>query len=275
MMTPAMQQQSVLRTTAAAVGALLISTSAMATGGGGFGGKPTDPYAEPGSYATISGSEGMGCTVYRPRDVPQGAPLILWGNGTGGSPSTYSAGLEHWASWGFVVAAADTPNAGTGEDMLDCIDAVRRASYGNNVDFENIGAAGHSQGGGGTLMAARDRRITATVPMQPYILGLGHDADSQDEQTAPMLLLSGGADALAGPDRNQRPVFSRVDVPVFWGTLNGAGHFEPVDDFGEFSGLSTAWWLYQLKGDSEAADLFTGPCDACDLSGWDIQRKGL
>ncbi|MFL1483538.1 alpha/beta hydrolase [Marinobacter sp. LN3S78] len=267
-------KSSVLRKSVVAVGALLISSSALAVGGGG-GGDPTDQYASPGSYATTSGSEGQSCTIYRPRSVPAGAPLILWGNGTGGSPSTYSDGLEHWASYGFVVAAANTANAGSGEEMLDCIDAVRQSSYSSSVDFSSIGASGHSQGGGGTIMAARDSRITATAPVQPYVLGLGHDADSQDEQTAPMLLLSGSNDALAGPARNQSPVFSRVDVPVFWATLNGAGHFEPVGDFGEFAGISTAWWLYQLQGDSAAAELFTGPCTACDLSGWDIERKGL
>ncbi|MFC4261068.1 alpha/beta hydrolase family protein [Marinobacter lacisalsi] len=268
-------KQSVLTNSAAAAGALLISSAALATGGGGIGGDPTDEYASSGSYATTSDSAGMNCTVYRPRDVPDGAPLILWGNGTGGSPSTYGEGLEHWASYGFVVAAANTSNAGSGEEMLDCIDAVRGSSYGSNVDFSEIGASGHSQGGGGTIMAARDSRITATVPFQPYIRGLGHDPSSQDQQTAPMLLLSGSSDNLAGPAQNQRPVFDRVDVPVFWATLDGAGHFEPTGDFGDFRGISTAWWLFQLQGDDKAAELFTGPCSACDLSGWDMQRKGL
>lgn len=271
----ASRKQSILSKSVAAAGALLISSSALATGGGGIGGDPTDEYAAAGSYETTSGSAGQNCTVYRPSDVPEGAPLILWGNGTGGSPSTYGDGLEHWASYGFVVAAANTTNAGSGEEMLDCIDAVRGSSYGNNVDFSEIGAAGHSQGGGGTLMAARDSRITATVPFQPYILGLGHDASSQDEQTAPMLLLSGSSDNLAGPAMNQRPVFNRVDVPVFWATLDGAGHFEPTGDFGDFRGISTAWWLFQLQGDEEAAELFTGDCTACELRDWDVQRKGL
>lgn len=267
-------RQTFMMRTVAAVGAVLISGTALAVGGGGSGGDPTAGYAAAGSLATTTSSQGD-CTVYHPRNIADGTPLILWGNGTGGTPSTYAEGLEHWASWGFVVAAANTSNAGSGEEMLDCIDAVRQSSYGNNVDFDRIGAAGHSQGGGGTIMAARDRRITATAPFQPYILGLGHDRDSQDEQHAPMLLLSGSSDTLAGPERNQQPVFDRVDVPVFWATRDGAGHFVPVGDFGDFRGMSTAWWLYQLKGDSDAGDLFTGPCTACDLNGWDIETKGL
>lgn len=241
----------------------------------GAGGDPTAAYASPGPYATTSSYEDSDCTVYRPRNVPQGAPLILWGNGTGGSPSTYGRGLAHWASYGYVVAAANTANAGTGREMLSCIDAVRTAAYGANVDFSRIGAAGHSQGGGGAIMAAEDTRITATAPMQPFVLGLGHRSAAQDNQHAPMLLLSGSRDVLAEPDQNQAPVFRRVDVPVFWATLQGAGHFIPTGNFGDYRGLTTAWWEFQLKGDDAAARLFTGPCSACNLSGWDVRRKGL
>lgn len=255
-----------------AAGSLMMAGTATAAGSGG---DPTSAYAASGPYATTSAREGSDCTVYRPRDVPPNAPLILWGNGTGGSPSTYGRGLAHWASHGFVVAAANTANAGSGREMLACIDAVRNASYGGNVDFSKIGASGHSQGGGGTLMAATDRRITATAPMQPYVQGLGHRSSSQDNQHAPMLLLSGSRDTLAGPTLNQAPVFRRVDVPVFWANLQGAGHFVPTGNFGDYRGLSTAWWEFQLKGNSDAARLFTGPCTACNLRGWEVRRKGL
>ncbi|MCW8127305.1 hypothetical protein [Microbulbifer halophilus] len=239
------------------------------------GGDVLAPYGEEGPYTTTSHSGGFSCTIYRPYSLDDNHPVIVWGNGTGSSPSTYGGGLEHWASWGFVVAAANTSNAGSGEEMLGCLGYLQDSSFAGQLDFSNVGASGHSQGGGGTIMAARDSRITATAPVQPYILGLGHDTTSQYQQSAPMLLLSGSTDTLAGPTLNQAPVFRRVDVPVFWATLNGAGHFEPVSDLGDFRGISTAWWLYQLEGDAEAAALFTGACEACDLSGWDVERKGL
>lgn len=260
---------------AAALTAAGVFSSGTALAAGGGSGDSLSAYASSGPYATTSGLEGPDCTVYRPRNLAEGTPLILWGNGTGGSPATYGRGLEHWASWGYVVAAATTPNAGSGEEMLGCIDRVRSAPYASQVDFSRIGAAGHSQGGGGTIMAARDERITATAPMQPYVLGLGHRSASQDQQHAPMLLLSGSSDTLAGPAQNQAPVFRRVDVPVFWATLEGAGHFVPTGNFGDYRGISTAWWEFRLKGDADAASVFTGPCTACNISGWEIQRKGL
>lgn len=48
--------------------------------------------------------------------------MILWGNGTGASPSTYGSLLRHFASHGFIVAAANTSNAGSGDEMLDGLD---------------------------------------------------------------------------------------------------------------------------------------------------------
>ncbi|WP_228276819.1 alpha/beta hydrolase [Marinobacter sp. JSM 1782161] len=255
-----------------AVSSLILCGNALAMTPGG---DSLAPYEETGPFNTTTQAGGLSCTIYRPASLQDDHPVILWGNGTGGTPSTYGDGLEHWASWGFVVAAANTSNAGSGEEMLDCLDYLENASYSNQLDFSNVGASGHSQGGGGTIMAARDARITATAPVQPYILGLGHETSSQYQQTAPMLLLSGSDDTLAGPTLNQQPVYLRVDVPVFWATLDGAGHFEPVGDFGDFRGLTTAWWLYQLTGDADAADLFTGPCVVCDLSDWDVESKGL
>ena len=262
---------SILAGAVAAAGALAFSGSALAMGTGGGSG-PAGEYAANGSYATTSATEGE-CTVFRPREVPEGAPLILWGNGTGAPTTSYSQGLRHWASWGFVVAAANTTMAGSGEEMLDCIDAVRSASYGDSVDFSRIGTSGHSQGGGGAYIAGRDERITATAPMQPYPFEFG--IGGRDPQNGPMLLMSGGADAIAPREPVQSRIFEGADTPVFWATLDGASHFEPSWSFGGFRGLSTAWWLYQLKGDQDAAGVFTGDCTACDAAGWTVERKNF
>lgn len=270
------------RSAASLILGLVFSSSVMAFNpGGGGSSDPSEEYSRSGPYSTTSSSGGLGCTIYRPRNLDRDHPIILWGNGTGAIPSTYGRGLAHWASHGFVVAAANTSNAGTGEDMLDCLDYLiqqNNSSFGmfsGRLDTSKVGVSGHSQGGGGTIMAGQDRRITATAPMQPYVIGLGHRSSSQDRQHAPMLLLSGSADVIAGPGLNQAPVFRRVDVPVFWATLNGADHFEPVGDFGDYAGILTAWFLYHLKGDGEAGELFEGPCTMCNVRGWDIERDNF
>ncbi|WP_217351375.1 hypothetical protein [Aquisalimonas sp. 2447] len=269
------------------------TTSAMAWNGNG-GDDPTPPgnetgtgfpgvtdFADDGPYSTSSTSLGGGwfsssCDVRYPSDIGGTGlehPVIIWGNGTGSSPTTYSGLLNHWASHGFVVAAAETSNAGTGEDMLECLDAVEE-EFGGNVDMDRVGASGHSQGGGGAIMAGQDERITTTAPMQPYQLGLGHDTSSQRNQNGPMFLMSGSSDSIAGTTLNQGPIFNRANVPVFWGILQGAGHFEPVGSAGDFRGPSTAWLRYYLMDDGDAAATFFGSdCILCQSSDWEVETK--
>ncbi|MAB23775.1 alpha/beta hydrolase family protein [Pseudomonas neustonica] len=274
---------------------IALSSAALATNPGGGGGGSSDPtgtgfpgvtdFAASGSFTTTNGSAGFSCTVYRPSTLGANNlkhPIILWGNGTGASPSTYSGLLSHWASQGFVVAAANTSNAGTGEAMLDCLDYLTTqnnrttGTYANKLDLNRVGTAGHSQGGGGTIMAGRDSRISATAPFQPYTIGLGHNSSSQSNQSGPMFLMSGSADTIASPTLNSLPVYSRANVPVFWGELDGASHFEPVGNAGDFRGPATAWFRYHLMEDQSAGDLFYGSnCALCTDNDWEVRRKGI
>ncbi|WP_410402940.1 alpha/beta hydrolase family protein [Halopseudomonas pelagia] len=273
---------------------LLLSTSVMAynpptdppPGGGGDGSfPPVSSFSDDGPFATTSGNEGPSCRIYRPRTLGDNGlrhPIIIWGNGTGSSPTTYSGLLDHWASHGFVVAAARTSNAGSGEDMIDCLDYLVQqngrstGTYAGNLDVNNVGSAGHSQGGGGSIMAGRDSRITATAPFQPYTIGLGHRSSSQSQQNGPMFLMTGGRDTIASPTLNAAPVFSRANVPVFWGERTTASHFEPVGDGGDYRGPSTAWFRYHLMDDGNAESTFYGGnCELCTDFRWDVERKGI
>lgn len=271
---------------------LMMSTAALA-------GNPTPPptgevesgfpavadFAADGPFTTTNESQGTGCEVYRPRTLGENGldhPIILWGNGTGGSPSTYGDLLSHWASHGFVVAAATTSDAGSGQEMLACLDrlvTLNNRSYGaysGNLNVNMVGVSGHSQGGGGAIMAGQDSRVTVTAPFQPYVLGLGHETSSQFNQNGPMFLMTGSDDTLAGPVLNGTPVFRNANVPVFWGNLEGVGHFEPVGDGGGYRGPSTAWYRFHLMGDSNAEDVFYGAaCELCVDPDWEVEKKGI
>ena len=180
------------------------------------------------------------------------------------------------------MIAANTSNAGTGQEMLGCVDYLttqnNRSSgtYANKLDLNRIGAAGHSQGGGGTIMAGQDYRIKVTAPFQPYTIGLGHNSSSQSNQNGPMFLMTGSADTIASPTLNALPVYNRANVPVFWGELSRASHFEPVGNAGDYRGPSTAWFRYHLMDDASAEDTFYGSnCDLCSDRDWDVRRKGI
>ncbi|MFN3581425.1 MAG: alpha/beta hydrolase family protein [Pseudomonas sp.] len=242
-------------------------------------------FAASGPFSTSNANEGPSCTIYRPRTLGANGvkhPIIIWGNGTGGSPTTYRGLLNHWASHGFVVAAARTSDAGSGQEMIACLDYLveqngrATGTYAGQLNVNRVGASGHSQGGGGTIMAGRDSRITVTAPFQPYVLGLGHVSSSQSQQHGPMFLMTGSSDTLAGPTLNGRPVFRNANVPVFWGNLRGAGHFVPVGDAGDYRGPSTAWYRFHLMGDQNAESTFYGSnCLLCNDSNWEVQKKGI
>jgi hypothetical protein len=265
-----------------------IGGSGGGVGGGGSTFPPVTDFAAPGPFDTTTAPGGSSCTVSRPDPLGEEGrkhPIIIWGNGTGATPSVYQAAHTHWASHGFIVAAANTSNAGDGTDMIACLDyvieqnGVSGSPYFDKVDAGHVGASGHSQGGGGTLMAGRDARVTVTAPLQPYILlGLGgFQTSSITQQNGPMFLMSGSGDTIARPSSNQQPVFDDTNVSVFWGTLQGATHTgTAIGSIGGYRGPATAWFRLHLMGDENARALFYGAsCGLCSDSSWVVERKGI
>jgi len=242
-------------------------------------------FGNPGPFATTS-TNVSNCTIFRPTTLGQGGvthPVIIWGNGTGASPSSYAALLTHLASHGFIVAAANTANAGNGSQMLSCLtfvisqNATSGSVFFHHVDIDRVGASGHSQGGAGTIMAGRDARVKVTAPLQPYIRAIQGGGTfataSIGQQRGPMFLVSGGADTIAVPNTHQRPVFSGANVAVVWGTLAGATHFEAGGNAGDFRAPVTAWFRAKLMDDASAARLFPPTCTLCTTAGWSVVSK--
>jgi hypothetical protein len=235
-------------------------------------------FAGPGSFPTSRNQEGPECEVFRPANLGEGGllhPIIVWGNGTFVTPDAYWQVLDHWATHGFFVIAASTSNAGTGAEMIACLDYAV-ATYAGQVDPEKIGTSGHSQGGGGSIMAGRDPRVKATVPLQPFVTGLGHDTASQSQQNGPMLLFSGTEDTWA-PVSHQQTVFGNSNVPTFWANRVGADHIvSATNDISEYRAPATAWFRLHLMADESGRDWFYGSdCDLCGDPGWIVQRKDL
>lgn len=256
---------------------------------GADGGAPAFPsarsYADKGPFKTMNEAGGRECRVYRPRtlgELGRRHPVILWGNGTLGFPAVYAGLFNTLASHGFIVVAASTSNAGTGVEMLACLawitaeDARPGSAYAGRVDLARVGASGHSQGGGGSILVGRDPRVVATAPVMPYIEGLGYEPGAETMQSGPMLLLSGGRDTIARPETNQAPVFGATNVPVFWGTLKSAGHTAALANAGGFREAIVAWFRYQLMDDEAAATWFEGPdCELCTASKWTVMQRDL
>ncbi|MCX5395191.1 acetylxylan esterase [Streptomyces sp. NPDC006482] len=222
-------------------------------------------------------------TFYYPRNMGQSGerhPVVIWGNGTGAVPGVYSSLLRHWASQGFIVAAANTPTSNFAITMRSGIDVLERwnadsgSPFHGKVDLEHIGSAGHSQGGAAAINAAIDPRVDTAVPIQPGPLA---DPDLMGE---PVFYLAGQRDLTVWPALVKAFYRDSSHVPAVYGEVRGAGHLSSIGDGGEFRAPTTAWLRFWLMGDERARGMFFGAdCTYCvddDLwSGWSRNTKAL
>ncbi|MER8046001.1 acetylxylan esterase [Streptomyces sp. NPDC094032] len=260
-----------LLTASAGAGAAASSTSA---------GAAAVDYGAPGPYATAV-EVGVVTTLYYPRDIATSDrrhPVIVWGNGTFAFPVVYRDLLLHWASQGFIVAAANTPQSNLGISMRAGIDLLTRRDadpgsiFHDRVDLEHIGASGHSQGGAAAIVVGADPRIDTILPIQP-----GPLADIDDVHV-PALLLAGQKDSIVFPFLVKAFYDDADHIPAVYAEVRGADHFTVVGDPGPFAAPTTAWFKALLMGDQAARAQFLGPdCGICADSGtWsDVRRNAL
>jgi hypothetical protein len=217
-----------------------------------------------------------GFTLFIPTTRQAGAPILTWGNGTGASPSTYSGLLTNWASYGILVVASNSPNTGTGSQMDQGITVIQNGGFGAG---DYVCTAGHSQGGAGTVNAARDSRVDCTMPIQPDTTFTA-SANGRDISGKPSLILCGTSDNLApcgnaNATRNGNGLFNQSSGPVEIVFLQGATHFEPASGANSngFTGISTAWLVANMFRDASARALFFGPNPQIqNVSGWVNER---
>ncbi|KOX19648.1 acetylxylan esterase [Nocardiopsis sp. NRRL B-16309] len=237
-------------------------------------------YGDPGPYDTAV-DVGAVTTLYYPRDIADSDrrhPVIVWGNGTFAFPVVYRDLLLHWASHGFIVAAANTPQSNlgismrAGIDLLEHRDSDSGSEFHDRVDLENIGASGHSQGGAASIVVGDDPRVDTVLPIQPGPLA---DIDDVDD---PALLLAGQRDSIVWPWLVKRFYKDADHIPAIYGEVRGANHFTVVGDPGPFAAPTTAWFRLHLMGDQAAHSEFFGPdCGICtDSDTWsDVRRNDL
>jgi hypothetical protein len=220
-----------------------------------------------------------GYTIFLPDPLPSGSPTLTWGNGTGGSPSSYSGLLNNWASWGFIVVASTSGSTGTGSQMVQGITVIQNGGFGAST---YVCTAGHSQGGSGAVNAARDSRVDCAMPIEPDTTFTA-TSNGRDLSGKPSLILCGTSDSLApcgssSSTRNGSGLFNESSGPVAIVFRQGANHFEPTGSgVNDFTGISTAWLVGNAFGDGPARALFFGPSpQILTVSGWVNERfKGM
>jgi hypothetical protein len=241
---------------------------------------PTSPcssvdgrWADAGPFAVTSASNGRGTTVFRP--VAPGTlgctthPVVLWNNGARSGLERYVPLLNHLASHGFIVAAAEG-NAGTGGPMLQGLDHLttehNRAGsvLQGKVDLSNVGATGHSFGGGAAVDAGADPRVDTIAPIYPLAFS------SAGRLRGPALFIAGQNDTIVTPTTVRNTYRQATQVPAIYAEQRGADHY----GIPALHGTVTAWFRLHLMADEQARGLYFGPgCTYCSSSFWSVFER--
>ncbi|MFD2742045.1 MULTISPECIES: poly(ethylene terephthalate) hydrolase family protein [Sphingobacterium] len=199
-------------------------------------------------------------------------PVINFVGGILSDQGHYTTLASLWASYGFIVV-----NSGNfintvptmhifGAKEVSNLNNDPSSDLYNKVDLSKMIIAGHSAGGGATLLTSSlsqtalnlidpHIRIIASLPIQPGPLALGSTAK------APTFLLTGLLDlvvpAWGWPQLQGNFIRS---VPAWTATATTATHLSPTEPLGknEYAGISVAWMLYNGKNDKDAANYFIG-----------------
>jgi predicted alpha/beta-hydrolase family hydrolase len=246
-------------------------------------------------------------TIFRPQDLrPFGKkaklPIIVWGNGAcANSPWEHVNFLSEVASHGFLVIAigpmpAVGQRGGPGGPTKSALltDAInwaiaqnsdKTSPYYQKLDPTKVAASGMSCGGLQALEVAPDPRLTTVMVCNSGILGnpgggMGGmprlTKDHLAKLHTPTIYLLGGEKDIAY--NNGMDDFRRINhVPVFAANLNvGHGGTYSRPHGGVFAVVATAWFQWQLKGDRQAAKMFTGEtCGVAQMEGWKVEKKNI
>ena len=229
-------------------------------------------------------------TVFVPQDLSQfntdkPLPVLVWGNGAcTNSPWEHFKFLNELASHGYLVIATgyipmeEKPYQGpmsTTQQQVESIDwalqqnADPASPYYNKIDCNHICAAGMSCGGLHTLYNCADPRITTLMICNSGLFKVqnAHQAvggmpmpqkEKLREIHTPVIYILGGKEDIAY--ENGMDDFRLIDhVPACVANYpvgHGGTYRQPHG--GEFSVVALAWLDWQLKGDKQAAKMFTG-----------------
>lgn len=237
--------------------------------------------------------------IWYPTEMESSAkkyPLVVMVNGTGTPASRYEAVFGHLASWGFIVAGNEDGSSGTGESTADTLDFILGLSadadslfYGK-VDTQNIGIAGHSQGGSGTINAVTAYEngnmykvmYTASTPTEAIAADLLHAPYNVAGIQIPWFMTAGTGEIDSGNEKDTgiSPLWSNQEhydtVPddvmkVLARRKNTEhGNMLPYAD-----GYMTAWFMYHLQGDEIAGKVFIGDnAEILNNANWqDVQKN--
>ena len=228
-------------------------------------------------------------------------PVLVWGNGACcNSPCEHYKFLNEIASYGYIVVATgyipmdETPYQGdmsTTQQQIEAIDWVmaqnadKSSPYCGKIDTGNICLAGMSCGGLQSLFNCADPRIKTMMVCNSGLFNQqnAHEAVGgmpmppksklNDLHTSVLYMLGGEKDIAYQNGMDDFHRISHVPACAVNYPVGHGGTYREAHG-GEFSIVALAWLNWQLKGDREAAKMFTGNAPLIEQrKGWTIEKN--
>ena len=231
------------------------------------------------SYNEISSLQGFGKYIISyPKELESSNriyPVVVFVNGTGVKASKYRRLFEHMASWGFIAIGTEEEYDWNGFASEMCIRLLKELNssetlndkpcvFYQKVDLDNVGITGHSQGGVGVFNAVTKQEnkdiYKAAVAISPtnkeLAANLLWDYDASLIKT-PIFLLSGegGGDDWVVTGEQLSDIYNDIKTKKIMARKINTAHGEMLYSA---DGYVTAWFMWKLQGDEEAAKAFTG-----------------
>ena len=199
-------------------------------------------------------------------------PVIVMANGSGIVGSKYKAVFRHYASWGFVVIGNEDQSSWEGVSSEKCLKYLMeenenpQSPFFGKIDLENVGIVGHSQGGVAVFNAVSAQEhaslykaAAALSPTNEVLAGqLGWPYDLTKVEI-PVLILAGTVGEFETqaviPYESMVQMYEKISSPKAMGRKKGCEHGQMLYSA---DGYVTAWFLWQLQGDQDAAKAFVG-----------------
>ncbi|WP_411342541.1 chlorophyllase/cutinase-like alpha/beta fold protein [Paenibacillus sp. WLX1005] len=208
--------------------------------------------------------------IYYPSDLENSSkkyPVIVMANGSGVWGSRYIASFEHYASWGFIVIGNEHNTEFAGDSSDASLSYLIKANTDpssvlyQKVDLENVGIVGHSQGGVGVFNAITVQPHAAMYKTAISISPVGEDTAtalnwsySADKIVIPIMVVAGTENDVITLE-DFKKLYSHISSDKVMGRRSNTNHPEMLYSA---DGYVTAWFMWQLQGDKEAAKAFNG-----------------
>ena len=206
--------------------------------------------------------------IYYPKDLEQDKyPVVIVVNGTGVFANKERPLFEHLASWGFIVIGNHDGSTWSGKSADLTLDYLLRLNedassiFYQKVDTENIGITGHSQGGVGVFNAIQNNShsdlyqcavsLSPTEEEMAELLQMPYDAS---KTTIPVFLLAGTENDVISIEKLEE-MYGTISSEKAMAVRSGQQHGEMLY---AADGYVTAWFMWYLKGDENAAQAFIG-----------------